>query len=74
MHRAGEPKLRRSQRVEFLNGEKKNFELKFEPPLAMAMIGDGNRGDRRMERGEIQKQLLRRNEASDKEACLPIFQ
>ena len=69
-----ELKLRHTQCVQFLTAEKKDFEFKFGPPLAMAMMGDGGRGDRIKEKEEIEKELLRRYQAGDKEAYLPIFQ
>ncbi len=69
-----ELKLRHAQCVQFLNAEKKEFEFKFGPPLAMAMMGDGGRGDRIKEKEELEKELLRRYQAGDKDAYLPIFQ
>jgi hypothetical protein len=69
-----ELKLRHTQCVEFLTAEKKNIDIKFGPPLAMAMMGDGGRGDRIKEKEEIEHELLRRYQAGDKDAYLPIFQ
>lgn len=60
--------LRHHQIVEFLRSEKKDFEIKFGPPMFM---GDGGRQDRIKEKDEIEVELLRRYEAGDKEAKLP---
>jgi hypothetical protein len=69
-----ELKLRHTQCVQFLVAEKKEIDIKFGPPLAMAMMGDGGRGDRIKEKEEIEKELLRRYQSGDKSAFLPIFQ
>jgi hypothetical protein len=69
-----ELRLRHAQCEQFLTAEKKNIDIKFGPPLAMAMMGDGGRGDRIKEKEEIEKELLRRYQAGDKDAHIPIFQ
>jgi hypothetical protein len=69
-----ELKLRHTQCVEFLTGEKKNFDIKFGSPMSMAMMGDGGRSDRIKEKEEIENELLRRYQAGDKDAYLPVFQ
>jgi hypothetical protein len=66
-------KLRREQCVEVLNSEKKSFDFKFGSPMALAMMGDGGRKDRIKEKEEIENELLRRYEAGDRQAYLPMF-
>ena len=67
-----ELKLRHTQCVEYLTAEKKQWELKFGSPLQMAMMGDPRR-DRIEEKERVEKELLKRWKAGDKEAYLPVF-
>jgi hypothetical protein len=62
--------LRHQQCVDFLNGEKKQWEVKFGNPLFM---GDGGRADRIKEKEEIEGELLHRYQAGDQRAYLPMF-
>lgn len=67
-----ELKLRHAQLEQYLASEKKGFEFKFGPPLAMAIMGD-ERQDRIEEKESIERELLRRWKHGDKDAHLPIF-
>ena len=68
-----ELKLRHAQCVEFLETKRGAVDIKVGPPLAMMMMGDGGVSDRRKEKEEIESELLRRYQAGDSEAYLPIF-
>lgn len=67
-----ELKLRHQQCLDYLRAERKDFEFKFGPPLAMAIQGDP-RKERIEEKERLERELLRRWKAGDAEAYLPIF-
>jgi hypothetical protein len=67
-----ELELRHAQCVQFLSPEKLDIDIRLGPPLAMAMTDDG-RTDRIKEKKEIEKELLRRYQAGDKDAYRPIL-
>jgi hypothetical protein len=61
--------LRHEQLVEYLNSEKKSFEFHFGNP----MFQSDPRKDRIEEKEDIETELLRRYQAGDKTAYLPMF-
>ena len=64
-------KLRHTQCVQFLTQEKKSLDIRIgSSPFGM---GDGGRKDRINEKEEIENELLRRYQAGDKDAYLPMF-
>lgn len=63
-------KLQHRQLTDAINGS--GWEMRFGNPIAMAMMGP-SKNDRIREKGEIERELLRRYMAGDKVAWMPIF-
>ncbi len=68
-----ELELRHARCARLLSLEKQYIDFRLGPPLAMAIMDDG-RSDRIKEKEKTGKELLRRGQAGDKDAYLPILQ